>query len=231
MNEIFFTNEASAVLAAVVTGLAALALLRGFFGERWSQRVAAVAWLLVPGVLLGTGPKLIPAEFGWVRAVLLLGLAFTVWDRALGFPVPAKRALRGLLRLRRISGWLLAPVSAMVLVRVIPLNPLDSELRSWLVPLLIEDGRFALVATWLIALFRAKERPPFILWASSWTALHVAALASMPEARHFLDLSPTFLGMGMIYALGAWGLQRLLPKFSWLIWLLILAHDLRSWLG
>lgn len=243
--------ENTAPLAVVLTTLAALALVRGFSGQAWSDRVAVVAWLLLPGAIFGHGWTRLPAEFTWVRAFLLVALVWVVWDRALRnqlslatvrariagklppepltVGLPPKGAARGLERFRRLTGWMFAPLAAMLLVRVIPLAPLESSPRDWLIQLFLEDGRFALVGAWAFALWRVRERPPFILWASAWTALHVASLATLPEARHFLDLSATFLAQGMIYALGAWGLQQLFPKWSGVVWALIIAHDVRLW--
>jgi hypothetical protein len=118
----------------------------------------------------------------------------------------------------------------MVMARAVPLAPMEGTSTRWLLQLLFEDGRFALLGALAIALgLKKTKRPPFILWASAWTALHVSSLATLPEAVLFLDTSHGFLAMGMIYGLGAWALYELVPKYAWLVWLLVFAHDIRAW--
>lgn len=242
----------SAFLGTILTALSGLVLLRGFSRAPWSDRVAAFVWLMLPGSLMDLGHAVLPAQFVWTRAFLLIGLTVIVWDRGLGSqftpqairarlrgeppPLPdpthgSPAAARGMARFRRILGWVYAPIAAMVLARAVPLSPAEGSARAWLLQLLVEDGRFALVGVLGVALLRGKTRPPFIVWATAWTALHIASLATLPESSRFMDLSHTFLAMGMIYGLGAWAIYELVPRYTWVVWGLVGAHVIRAWMN
>ncbi len=216
------------LLPAILVALFSALLLYGFAGRRWVEIAAWLSFLALPGIIVSPAP--IAPQTAWIQALLLACLTLVIWDRRAPWGVTHHPVLA---RLKRLAGWGFAALAAFALSRTAGQTELSTDAKRWLAGVLLDDGRFAL---WLgIAVVivwnrqRKKRLPAYVSFTLIWTALHLSMLLGSPEAQHYADGSPAILVIALTYAMGAWAFEQLLPRYSWILWVLILAHDVRAW--
>jgi hypothetical protein len=213
--------------ALATVGLTGLLFYRGTPSRR-AEALAATAFLSLPGVVWAPVAPL--AQVAWVRALLLGALTVIVWDRR----APWARNVPPLAqRMKRLVGWALAAVAAFALSGLAGQGAEPAHLGLWAAGVLLDEGRFALWLALGVVVFVSRKAgrtlPSSVAHLLVWCLLHLALLLVSPEARHFSDSSAAFLVIALSYLLGAWALEQLIPKYSWMVWTLLLAHSARAW--